>query len=66
MERCLEMGKIRSGKINNKNVPNIEEAITDMESHGVKLAGREERSSPRTATFHPKDLCGVFIELIEE
>ena len=48
------------------NVSNIEEAIADMESHGVKLVGREERPSSKTATFHPKDLCGVFIELIEE
>ena len=48
------------------NVPNIDEAIANMESHGIKLVGREERPSSRTATFHPKDLCGVFIELIEE
>ena len=48
------------------NVPDIEEAIADMESQGVRLVGREERPSARTATFHPRDLCGVFIELIEE
>ena len=48
------------------NVPDIEEAIADMESHGVRLVGREERPDSKTATFHPKDLCGVFIELMEE
>ena len=48
------------------NVPNIEEAIADMESHGVRLVGREDRPTARVASFHPKDLCGVFIELIEE
>ena len=48
------------------NVPNIEESIADMESHGVRLVGREDRPSSRAASFHPKDLCGVFIELIEE
>ena len=48
------------------NVPNIEEAIADMVSHGVRLVGREDRTSLRAASFYPKDLCGVFIELIEE
>ena len=47
-------------------VPDIEEAVADIESQGIKLVGREERPSSRTATFHPRDLCGVFIELIEE
>ena len=48
------------------NVTNIEEAIADMESHGVRLVGREFRPTAKTATFHPKDLCGVMIELMEE
>jgi len=44
-------------------VPNIDEAIADMESHGVRLVHRiPER---KTALFHPKDLYGVMIELIE-
>ena len=48
------------------NVSDIEEAVADMQSHGVRLVGREERPSARTATLHPKDMFGVFIELIEE
>ena len=49
------------------NVPDIEEAIADMESRGIRLVGRESRpNGQKTATFHPKDLCGVFIELMQE
>ncbi len=48
------------------NVADLEEAIADMESRGVRLVGREYRPSAKTATFHPKDLCGVMIELMEE
>ena len=48
------------------NVPDIEQAIADMESHGVRLVVKEDRLSSKAASFHPKDLCGVMIELIEE
>lgn len=48
------------------NVPNIEQAVADMSRRGVRLVGREERTTAKTATFHPKDLHGVFIELISE
>jgi len=48
------------------NVPEIDEAIADMESHGIRLVGREDRPTARVASFHPKDLCGVMIELMEE
>ncbi len=48
------------------NVGNIDEAIADMESKGVRLVGREDRPAARVASFHPKDLCGVMIELMEE
>ena len=48
------------------SVPNLKEAIADMESHGVRLVGREDRPSAKTAVFHPKDLYGVLIELMEE
>ena len=48
------------------NVPNIEEAIEDMESYGIRLVGREDRPTARVASFHPKGLCGVMIELMEE
>ncbi len=48
------------------NVPDIEEATADMASHGIRLVGREDRPTARVASFHPKDLCGVMIELVEE
>ncbi len=49
------------------SVPDIEEAVTHMEAHGIRLVGREFRpNGQKTATYHPKDLCGVFIELMEE
>ena len=48
------------------NVPDIQEAIADMESQGVRVVGKEDRPTARVASFHPKDLCGVMIELMEE
>ena len=48
------------------NVPDLEEAISDMKSNGVRLIGREDRLSEKVASFHPKDLCGVLIELTQE
>jgi methylmalonyl-CoA/ethylmalonyl-CoA epimerase len=48
------------------NVPEIDGAIADMESNGVRLVGREDRPTARVASFHPKDLCGVMVELMEE
>ncbi len=48
------------------NVPDLEKAMTDMKSQGVRLIGREDRPTSRVASFHPKDLCGVMIELMEE
>ena len=46
-------------------VTNLEEAIANMESHGIRLIGRANPTIGKTASFHPKDLCGVMIELIE-
>lgn len=49
------------------NVPDIEGAVADMESQGIRLLGRESRpNGQKTATFHPRDLCGVLIELLQE
>ena len=48
------------------NVPDIDEAIADMKSQGIRLVGREDRPTARVASFHPKDLCGVMVELMEE
>ena len=48
------------------NVPDLDEAIGDMESRGVRCVGKEDRPKARVASFHPKDLCGVMIELWED
>ena len=48
------------------NVPDLDEALGDMGSHGVRCVGREDRPKARVASFHPKDLCGVMIELWED
>ena len=41
-------------------VSNLEEAIAEMESHGVRCVGRSEK----TANFHPKDTYNAMIRLI--
>jgi len=46
-------------------VSNLEEAVVDMESHGVKLVVRGEGPSGKLARFHPAGLHGVMIELVE-
>ena len=47
------------------DVPDIEQGIKDMQSHNVRLVGRGESHIGKMATFHPKDLNGVMIELLE-
>jgi methylmalonyl-CoA epimerase len=46
-------------------VPDIEEAITRLESLGVRLVRRIENGKIKEAQFHPKDTFGVMIELCE-
>ena len=51
-------------------VSNLEEAIAEMKSRGIKLvAGGPERAEHhperRAAIFHPKDTYGVMIELVQ-
>ena len=41
-------------------VPNIEEAIADMEAHGVRCVAK----SASSANFHPKDTHGTMIRLV--
>jgi methylmalonyl-CoA/ethylmalonyl-CoA epimerase len=48
------------------NVPDMDEAIADMGSHGIRLVGRADRDKERVASFHPKDLCGVMVELWQD
>ena len=47
------------------DVADIEQGIKDMESHSVRMLGRGESDIGKAATFHPKDLNGVMIELLE-
>ena len=46
-------------------VPNIEEAAAAMESHGIRLLGKSDTPMGKAASYHPKDLYGVMLELIE-
>jgi methylmalonyl-CoA/ethylmalonyl-CoA epimerase len=46
-------------------VPNIDEAIAEAQSLGLKLISKRETGHLKTAQFHPKDSFGVFIELLE-
>ncbi|MFC1885683.1 VOC family protein [Thermodesulfobacteriota bacterium] len=46
-------------------VPDIEEAITHLESLGVRLVRRIEAGKMKEAQFHPKDTFGVMLELCE-
>jgi len=48
------------------NVPDMDEAIADMESQGIRLVGSADRDKERVASFHPKDLCGVMVELWQD
>lgn len=46
-------------------VPNLEEAIAELQSKGLRLVGRVEQGRLKEAQFHPKDAFGVMIELCE-
>ena len=47
------------------DVPDIEEGIADMQAKGVRMLGRGDTDMGKLATFHPKDLNGVMVELVE-
>ena len=46
-------------------VPDIEEAIAELQSRGMRLVGRIQLGELKEAQFHPKDAYGVMIELAE-
>jgi methylmalonyl-CoA/ethylmalonyl-CoA epimerase len=46
-------------------VTDLDEAITEMESKGVRMIGKLQRGSVKFAQFHPKDAYGIMLELIE-
>ena len=50
-------------------VPNLVEALRELESQGIRLIDREPRmgaGDERMAFLHPASTAGVLIELIEE
>lgn len=46
-------------------VANLEEAVNEMKSRGIRQIGSQEHSDFRAAMFHPADTYGTMIELIE-
>ena len=46
-------------------VPDLEEAIAEMQSRGVRLIQRIKGPKRQAALFHPKDSFGVLIEFVE-
>jgi len=46
-------------------VPNLEEAIAELQAKGLRLVGRIQIGRIKEAQFHPKDSFGVMIELCE-
>ncbi len=46
-------------------VPNLEEAIAEMKSRGVRLMQEFKSGRVKGAMFHPKDLYGVMLDLNE-
>ena len=46
-------------------VDNLEEAVAEMKSRGIRQIGGEKTKDAETATFHPKDTFGIMIELVQ-
>lgn len=46
-------------------VSNLEEAVSEFQSRGLRLIGRVHLGGLKEAQFHPKDCHGVLIELSE-
>lgn len=46
-------------------VADLEEAVAELESRGVRLIGREKIGSAEYAVFHPKDTFGAMLSVIE-
>lgn len=46
-------------------VANLNEAMAEMKSRGIRHIAQVERGGCRGAVYHPKDTFGVCIELIE-
>jgi len=46
-------------------VANLDEAMAEMKSRGIRLTAQMQTGKMRVAIYHPKDTFGVMIELIE-
>lgn len=46
-------------------VPDLDEAVAELQAKGLKLVGLVHLGNLREAQFHPKDSYGVMIELCE-
>jgi len=46
-------------------VPNLDEAVAEMKSRGIKLVAREKIGAGEYACFHPSDTFGAMILLVE-
>ena len=46
-------------------VTNLDEAMAEMDSKGIRLVRQMKTGRARMAIYHPKDIYGVMIELIE-
>jgi methylmalonyl-CoA/ethylmalonyl-CoA epimerase len=46
-------------------VPNLDEAVAELQAKGLKLVGRIDLGGIREAQFHPKEAFGVMLELCE-
>lgn len=46
-------------------VKDLDKAVAHWQSCGVRVVGRSELRGKRAVQFHPKDTCGVLIELVE-
>ena len=46
-------------------VPNLEEAVTEMQAKGLRLISSFTYKEIKIALFHPKDTFGITIELCE-
>ena len=46
-------------------VSNLDEAIAELKSRGIRLLQREKIGAVDTATFHPKDTYGTMLILVD-
>jgi methylmalonyl-CoA/ethylmalonyl-CoA epimerase len=45
-------------------VGDLDKAVAHWQGCGIRVIGRSEYKGERAVQFHPKDTCGVLIELV--